>query len=53
MTVFAFLLPIALTTGAVFLGIFYWALRNGQFEDLKGPAERMILNDDDGEDSES
>lgn len=28
------------------LGIF-WAIRNGQFDDLEGPAERILMDDDD------
>lgn len=28
------------------LGIF-WSIKSGQFEDLEGPAERILLDDDD------
>lgn len=28
------------------LGIF-WAIRSGQFDDLEGPAERILMDDDD------
>lgn len=24
-----------------------WAIRNGQFEDLEGPAQRILMDDDD------
>lgn len=27
-------------------GIF-WAIRNGQFEDMEGPAQRILMDDDD------
>jgi cbb3-type cytochrome oxidase maturation protein len=30
----------------VLLGIF-WSIRSGQFDDLEGPAERIIMDDDD------
>lgn len=28
------------------LGIF-WAIRSGQFEDMEGPAQRILMDDDD------
>ena len=27
-------------------GIF-WAIKNGQFEDMEGPAQRILMDDDD------
>ena len=35
---------VLLALGAV--GVFYWASRTGQYDDMEGPAHR-ILNDDD------
>lgn len=46
MEILLYLIPIALTLGAVGLIAFFWALKNDQFEDLDGAAYR-ILNDDD------
>ena len=40
------LIPIALGLGMLGLLAFVWSLRSGQYDDLKGAAER-ILNDDD------
>jgi cbb3-type cytochrome oxidase maturation protein len=37
-----YLLPIALTLGAVFAGMFLYAARSGQFDDLDDPPERML-----------
>jgi cbb3-type cytochrome oxidase maturation protein len=28
------------------VGIF-WAIKNGQFEDMEGPAQRILMDDDD------
>lgn len=42
-----FLIPIALFLGALGLAGFLWALRNGQYEDLKGAAERILIDDED------
>jgi cbb3-type cytochrome oxidase maturation protein len=47
MTDFLYLVPIALALGAVGLGTFMWTLRSGQYDDLDGAAERVLLDDDD------
>ena len=39
--------PIAILLGLVGLGAFLWSLRSGQYEDLDGAAERILLDDDD------
>ena len=31
---------------------FWWSLRNGQFDDLEGPAHRVLMDDDKTEQSE-
>ena len=46
MTNLVFLIPVALFLGALGLGAFLWSLRNGQYEDLDGAAERILLDDD-------
>lgn len=43
-------IPIALVIGLIFLSAFYWAWKNGQFDNIEGPAERVIHNDEDEED---
>lgn len=40
------LLPVALLLGLVGLILMIWAVRNGQFDDLEGPAHRMLYDDD-------
>lgn len=42
MTVLAWMLPAALALGVVMLAAFFWALRNGQFEDLEGAGWRVL-----------
>jgi cbb3-type cytochrome oxidase maturation protein len=41
-------LLIPLSVALVFLVglVFWWALRNGQFDDLEGPAHRILMDDD-------
>jgi cbb3-type cytochrome oxidase maturation protein len=46
MTVLLFLIPTALALGALGLMAFLWSLRNGQFDDLDGAANRVLLDDD-------
>jgi cbb3-type cytochrome oxidase maturation protein len=46
MTDFLYLIPIALALGAVGLGAFMWSLKNGQYDDLDGAAERVLIDDD-------
>ena len=44
---FLFLFPIALGLGAIGLVAFLWSMRSGQYEDLDGAAERILLADPD------
>ncbi len=41
------LVPVAILLGLVGLGAFLWSLRSGQYEDLDGAAERILLDEDD------
>ncbi len=43
----ALLIPLALILGLIGLGAFVWSLRNGQFDDLDGAAERILIEEDD------
>jgi cbb3-type cytochrome oxidase maturation protein len=45
MTVLTYLVPIALFLGGLGLAAFLWALRSGQYEDLDGAAERILLEE--------
>lgn len=40
-----FLIPLALTLGALGLGAFIWNLKSGQYDDLDGAAERILEDD--------
>lgn len=48
-----FLIPIALMMGGLGLAVFFWAMRNGQFEDLDGAANRILIDDEDDEGGDS
>lgn len=45
MTVLLILVPIALFLGFLGLAAFLWALRSGQFDDLDGAAERILIDE--------
>ena len=40
------LILIALGMGLAGLGAFLWSLRNGQYDDLDGAAERILLDEE-------
>ena len=46
MEVLVFLVPLAITLGALGLVAFLWSLRNGQYDDLDGAAWRAIADDE-------
>jgi len=41
------LIPLSVVLVAVIVVAFIWAIRSGQFDDLEGPAHRILLDDDD------
>ena len=46
MTGVAILLPVALLMGMIGLGAFFWALKRGQFDDLEGAANRILIDEE-------
>jgi cbb3-type cytochrome oxidase maturation protein len=40
------LLPLALLIAAIAVGLFIWAARSGQFDDLETPAVRILFDDE-------
>ena len=46
MNTLVFLIPVALVLGGLGLAAFIWTLRSGQYEDLDGAAERILLDDE-------
>jgi cbb3-type cytochrome oxidase maturation protein len=47
MSILIYLIPVALLLGAISLLGFLWALRSGQYDDLDGAAERILLDPED------
>tara|TARA_R110000868_G_scaffold335060_1_gene595806 strand:+ start:3431 stop:3649 length:219 start_codon:yes stop_codon:yes gene_type:complete len=46
MNALIWLIPLALGLGFLGLVGFLWSLKSGQFEDLDGAAERILIDDD-------
>ncbi|AMX99062.1 cbb3-type cytochrome oxidase assembly protein CcoS [Mesorhizobium ciceri] len=47
MTTLVYLIPVALLLGALGLSGVVWALSSGQYQDLDGAAERILIDHDD------
>ncbi|MFB2704365.1 cbb3-type cytochrome oxidase assembly protein CcoS [Marinobacter shengliensis] len=41
-----FLVPLMLVLVALGVVLFSWAVKNGQYDDLEGPAHRILYDDD-------
>ncbi len=46
MDILYLLIPLSLVFVAFIAVVFLWAVRSGQFEDMEGPAHRILLDDD-------
>ena len=46
MDILYLLIPLSLVLVFMIGIVFWWSLRNGQFEDLEGPAYRILRDDD-------
>lgn len=46
MTILAMLIPAALALGLLGLAAFLWAMHSGQYDDLDGAAERILIDED-------
>ncbi len=47
MTGLAFLIPIALGMGLLGLVAFLWSMRDGQYDDMEGAANRILIDEED------
>lgn len=47
MKILYLLIPLGFVVMGVALWAIIWAVKNGQFEDLEGPAHRILMDDDD------
>ena len=47
MDVIYLLIPIAIVLVCIAVGVFLWAVKSDQFEDMEGPAHSILFDDDD------
>lgn len=47
MDILYLLIPLGMVFLALVIAAFLWAVRSGQYEDLDGPAHRILMDDDD------
>ena len=40
------LIPLSIVLVFLIGGVFWWSVHNGQFDDLEGPAHRILQDDD-------
>jgi cbb3-type cytochrome oxidase maturation protein len=40
------IIPGVLLLGLVTVGLFFWAARSGQFDDMEGDAQRILMDED-------
>ncbi len=46
MTILLFLVPVALMLGLSGLYAFLWSLKHGQYDDMEGASQRVLMDDD-------
>ena len=46
MEVLMLLIPMSVALVALIGAVFWWSVRSGQFDDLEGPAHRILADDD-------
>lgn len=47
MEILYLLIPLGVILMAVAIWFFLWTVRNGQYDDLEGPAHRILMDEDD------
>ena len=53
MDILYLLIPLSIVMAFVIGAVFWWATRDGQFDDLEGPAHRILMDDESPQQSTS
>ena len=48
MDILYLLIPLSVVLVFITGAVFWWAVRSGQFDDMEGPAHRILMDDDSG-----
>lgn len=46
MEIIYLLIPLAVVLAGVIAWAFFWSVKSGQFDDLEGPAHRILMDDE-------
>lgn len=46
MEILFLLIPLAIIIAFIIAAVFFWSVKSGQFDDLKGPAHSILMDDD-------
>ena len=46
MEILFLLIPMAIIIAFIIAVVFFWSVKSGQFDDLKGPAHSILMDDD-------
>ena len=46
MEILMLLIPLSVVIALLIGAVFWWSVRSGQFDDLEGPAHRILADDD-------
>ena len=46
MSVLIYLIPLALFLGLIGLAAFIWSLKSGQYDDIEGASQRILMDED-------
>ncbi|MCP1364524.1 cbb3-type cytochrome oxidase assembly protein CcoS, partial [Halomonas sp. BBD48] len=49
MSILYLLIPLSLILLGFAIWAFFWAVKSGQFDDLEGPAHRILFDEDDND----
>ena len=47
MTILYVLIPLAVVLMGIAVWFFFWSVKSGQYDDMEGPAHRILMDDDD------
>ncbi len=47
MDILYLLVPLSIVLVFIIGALFWWAVRSGQYDDMEGPAHRILMDDDD------
>jgi len=49
MSILYLLIPLSLLLLSLAVAVFFWAVKSGQFDDLEGPAHRILFDEDEND----